>query len=259
MSRTSVEIASLVCSVDSTRWPGERGPHRDLRRLGVADLADHDDVRVLAQDGAEAAGEVEADLALHLDLLDPRLAVLHRILDRDDVLARRLDRLDGGVQRRRLAAARGPGQEHHPPRALDRAQEHLELLGLEPEVLERVVLDDGLLLEEAQDDLLAVDRRQRRDAKVDLAIVDVRGEAAVLGEPALRDVEPRDDLEPRDHGQVERARHLEQVEEQAVDPVAHACPILVGLDVDVRGAVGGGPAQHVVHDLDDGGDRRPAS
>ena len=33
---------------------GEGGLHRVLRRLGVADLADHDDVRVLAQHGAQA-------------------------------------------------------------------------------------------------------------------------------------------------------------------------------------------------------------
>ena len=147
----------------------------------------------------------------------------------------------------------GPVRSTIPHGPLDRAHEHVELLGLEPEVLERVVLDDGLLLEEAQDDLLAVVRRQGRHAEVDLAVADVRGEAAVLGEPALGDVEPRDDLEPRHDGEVKRAGNLEQVEEEAVDPVPHARPILVGLHVDVRGAVGGGPAQHVVHDLDDGG------
>ena len=46
--------ASLVCSVESTRWPGERGLDRDLGGLEVADLADHDDVRVLPQEGAQA-------------------------------------------------------------------------------------------------------------------------------------------------------------------------------------------------------------
>ena len=40
----------------------ERRVDRDLDRLLVADLADHDDVRILAQEGAERAREGEPDL-----------------------------------------------------------------------------------------------------------------------------------------------------------------------------------------------------
>ena len=47
---------------------GERGLHRHLRGLGVADLADHDDVGVLAQDRAQRGREGDVDLALHLHL-----------------------------------------------------------------------------------------------------------------------------------------------------------------------------------------------
>ena len=129
----------------------------------------------------------------------------------------------------------------------------LELLGLEAEALERVVLDDRFLLQEPQDHLLAVDGGQRRDAEVDLPAAGCcEAKLPSCGQPALGDVETRDDLEPRHHGQVERARHLEEVEQEPVDPVADARPVLVGLDVDVGGAVGGGAVQHVVDDLDDG-------
>ena len=38
---------------------GERGADGDLGGLRVADFADHDDVRILAQDGAQAGGESE--------------------------------------------------------------------------------------------------------------------------------------------------------------------------------------------------------
>jgi hypothetical protein len=41
--------------------PGQRGLHRDARRFLVADLADHDDVRVLSQDAAERSGERQPD------------------------------------------------------------------------------------------------------------------------------------------------------------------------------------------------------
>ena len=55
--------ASLVCSVENTRWPVSAAWMAISRRLQVADLADHDDVGVLAHDGAQPAGEGEPDLA----------------------------------------------------------------------------------------------------------------------------------------------------------------------------------------------------
>ncbi len=128
----------------------------------------------------------------------------------------------------------------------------LELVGLEAQALERVVLDHRFLLEEPEDDLLAEDGRKGGHAEVDLAPVDARGEAAVLGEPPLRDIQPRDDLEPRHHRQVQGPRHLEEVEEQPVDSIAHSRSILVRLDVDVGGVVARRPPEHVVDDLDHG-------
>ena len=57
---------------------------RDLGGLDVANFADHDDVRVLAQDVAQAVGEGEADLRFHVDLRDAGEAIFDRFLDRDD-------------------------------------------------------------------------------------------------------------------------------------------------------------------------------
>ena len=65
---------------------GQSGLDGDLRRFVVPDLPHHDDVGILAQEGAERRGEVEADLLVDLDLVDPRQVVLHRILGRGDVL-----------------------------------------------------------------------------------------------------------------------------------------------------------------------------
>ena len=80
--------ASLVCSVEKTRWPVSDGLDGDLGRLQVADLADQDHVGVLAQDVAQAGGEGQADLGLHRDLVHALELVLDRVLDGDD-LARR--------------------------------------------------------------------------------------------------------------------------------------------------------------------------
>jgi len=65
---------------------GQAGLDGDLRRLGIADLADHDDVRVLPQDGAQGLGEAEVDAGIDLDLADAGEVVFDRVLDRHDVL-----------------------------------------------------------------------------------------------------------------------------------------------------------------------------
>src|SRR6267142_1610646 len=44
----------------------------DFRRFEVANLADQDDVRILPKKGAKGSGEVQADLFLHLNLVDTR-------------------------------------------------------------------------------------------------------------------------------------------------------------------------------------------
>ena len=48
----------------------QRRLHGNVGRLVVADFPDQDDVRRLTQHGADDSGEVEADLVLHLDLID---------------------------------------------------------------------------------------------------------------------------------------------------------------------------------------------
>src|SRR6056297_2815672 len=82
---------------------GETGLHRDLRRLEVADLADHHDVGVLAEDGPQAARKRHADLGVHLRLADAVDVVLDRVLDRHDVAAGLVDALEARVERRGLA------------------------------------------------------------------------------------------------------------------------------------------------------------
>src|SRR5262249_31166519 len=69
---------------------GLSGLEGDPRRLRVADLAHQNDVRVLAEDRAQAGGERDPGADVDLDLVDPLEQVLDRVLDGDDVLHRRL-------------------------------------------------------------------------------------------------------------------------------------------------------------------------
>src|SRR2546427_7133196 len=124
----------------------ERGEHQvareprldgDLRRLEVADLADEDHVRVLPNDVPEPRGEREADLRLHVDLVDALELVLDRVLDGDDLPVGRVDLVERAVERRRLAGARRPGDEQDPVRALDERLEPPERARREAELLHR--------------------------------------------------------------------------------------------------------------------------
>ena len=85
--------------------------------LEVAQLADGDDVRVLAQGAAQGAGE-GAGVRPHLALVDHALLrgveVLDRVLDGDDVVVPVLvDDVEQGGEGRGLAAAGRAGQQHH--------------------------------------------------------------------------------------------------------------------------------------------------
>ena len=102
---------------------GERGIDGDLRGFLVANFADHDFVRVVAQDGAQAAREGEAFLFVHRNLGDAADLIFHRIFDGDDLVFVVLDFVDGGVERGRLARAGGSGDEHHAVRLVDVAAE----------------------------------------------------------------------------------------------------------------------------------------
>ena len=52
--------ASLVCSVEYTKWPVSADADRDIGRLAVADFAHHDDVRILAHDVPQALRRTSA-------------------------------------------------------------------------------------------------------------------------------------------------------------------------------------------------------
>ena len=88
---------------------------RGLRRLGVAQLADQDRVRILAKRAAKRLAEalgVEADLALVDDRALIGVQDLDRVLDRDDVRPpRAVDVVDHRGERRRLARAGRAGDE----------------------------------------------------------------------------------------------------------------------------------------------------
>jgi hypothetical protein len=231
---------------------GLRGLHRDLGGLEVADLADHDDVRVLPQERPQRGGEGQAGLLVDVDLVDPGHLDFRRVLGGRDVDARLVQQVEAGVERDRLAAAGRPGGEDHPVRAADRVHQRIPLLGLEAE---RVDADRrGRRVEDPHDDLLAEQRGQRAHAKVDRLVLGQHElHPAVLRDALLGDVELGDDLDARGELLLDHQRRLRDLHHHAVEPVADAVEPFVGLEVDVGDAGADGVEQDLLDVADDRG------
>ena len=86
----------------------------------------------------------------------------------------------------------------------------------------REVARGGAVVEDAQHDALAVQRRQRRHAEVDAPLRQRQADAAVLRHAALGDVETGHDLHPAHHRLAVLPRRARDVREHAVQPVANA-------------------------------------
>src|SRR5829696_2714679 len=213
-----------------------------LGRLHVAYLADHHDVGVGAQDVPQTRGEGQADLGVDLDLVQPRYLELHGVLDGYDVLLRGVDLVQGGVERGGLAATRRPGDQDGPVRPAEDGLVALVVPRREAQLLQVGV--HGGRVEQPQDYLLAVGRGQRGDPEVYLLLVELDGEAPVLGHPLLGDVQVPEELEPGRHGVLELGGDGHYLPEYAVNPEADRQLARLGLDVDVRGAVPDRVLQH---------------
>ena len=77
--------ASLVWSVEMTRCPVSAAWTALNVCEGMANFADHDDIGVLAQNGAQGVGEVEPDFGLYLDLIEVFVDHFDGVFDRRDV------------------------------------------------------------------------------------------------------------------------------------------------------------------------------
>ena len=132
---------------------------------------------------------------------------------------------------------------------MDRVLELLVAPGIEA-ALGEVELQ-RLLVEDPQHGLLAEDRGQDRHAEVDLAGAVPQLDPAVLGQPALRDVEVRHDLQARDDRRLVALGRRQHLVEHAVHAEPDAELLLVGLPVQVGRAPANGVGQDHVDELHD--------
>ena len=71
----------------------KRRADRDVGGFKIADLADHDHIRILPHDVTQSRGERQTDLRIDMDLIDAVHLVLDRIFNGDDLAIRDIDAL----------------------------------------------------------------------------------------------------------------------------------------------------------------------
>ncbi len=233
---------------------GERGLHRDLGGLAVADLADHDLVGVVAQDRAQAFRERETLLLVHRNLQDAGQLVLDRVFDGDDLFAAIVDFGEGRVQGRGLARAGRAGYQQHAVGFLGQHAQRRQRWRIEAQRFQgqrTIGLDHGALVQDTDHRVFTVDAWHDRDAQIDLAPVRLDAEAAVLGNAALGDVEFGQHLQARDDvlGQLDAADRGCMIE-HAVDAVLHRDAGGRAFQVDVGSTGLQGVVQRRVDQLD---------
>lgn len=229
---------------------GQRGLHGDLRGFGVAHFADHDDIRVLAENGAQRVGEAHADLGMDLDLVDAAELVFDRVLDGDDLERFGIELGQRGVERGGLARAGGAGDEQDAVRTVDQAAEALQGVGRKTHVFE--FEPDAGAVEHAHDDAFAVDGGQGGHAQVDFVALDAGLDATVLRQAALGDVEVGKQLDARGDGSGKRGFGHFGTMQYAIDAVADVDAVFVGFDVDVGRAQVDDAGNDLVDQPDDG-------
>ena len=133
---------------------------------------------------------------LYLRLINAGNFVFDRILDRENLARRRIEDREHGRQRRRLAAARGPGDHDHAMRQIKKAS-HLFFVARRETQFGNVE-KTAIARQEADDCGFAMLRGHGGDADVEIGPRRLQSRGAILGETAFRDVESGKNLDARD-------------------------------------------------------------
>ena len=194
--------------------------HGHLRGRQITNLADHDDVGILPHQRAHAALEVHTDLRLHLHLIKRRLHHLNRVFDGTHVHLGCGERLERGIQCRRLAGTGRPGHQNNAVRAGDHGLPARQIVIAKPEIAE--VAQEHFGIKNTHDNFFTERRRHRRDAQFNFLAFRRHGlDATVLRAALLNDFHARQELHATHHRGEYHGRNLIDLMQHAIDTKAH--------------------------------------
>ena len=77
----------------------ERGLYSNLRSFKIANLADHDHIRVLPKNGAQGFRKTHVNTRIDLRLPDTEQLIFNWVLDRQHIGGGRVELAERGIQR----------------------------------------------------------------------------------------------------------------------------------------------------------------
>src|SRR6266576_6777108 len=216
----------------------KRSLDSNFSRFKVTNLTDQNDVWVLPQEGTERSSKVQADLLLHLHLVDARQLEFDGVFRRHDVGVNSVERCNGGIKSVRFARSRRTGYQYHAVRLQYVAFELLQRLGFKSELGH--VQPEVFLVQQAHDDLFAVERGHRRNAEIQFLFLAVGlvldHDAAVLRETLFRDVQLGHNLQAAGDCVFPTQRRGHHRGKLSVNAEPHTHFELIRLDVDIAGS-----------------------
>ena len=231
---------------------GHRRLDGDFRSFDVADLADHDDVWILAQKGLQGGSKGHPHLLVDVDLVDPLEVELHRILSGENFDILTVHRVQSGIEGNCLARPGRSGNQQQPLGSLETSPQHRKgLLGKAQ--LGQVDIQRGLI-ENPQDHRLTIEGRQRGDPKINRSIAPhPHLDPAILGDPTLGNVQAGKNFQPGDQGVLDGQRQVHAFKKGTVLAVTHLHGSFIGFDMDIGNPVLNRFDQNPVYQLDDRG------
>ena len=225
--------------------PGLGGLDCDLCSLQVANLSDHDDVRVLAQERAQCLGKIEPYLGVDVHLVDALEIDFNRVLRSGDVALCRIENVQSGVQRDCFTGTGWAGDQNHTLWLIQDLHVHVFLLRLIAEGVDTHLR--AARVKDTQYDFFPEQGRQRIHTKIDSPVArQLHLDASVLGDTPLGNIHLRHHFQPRGKARGKVPGRFDDFLEYAVCAKAYPISFLIGLEVNIRGTLLDGVDQHLV-------------
>src|SRR2546430_5479479 len=213
----------------------QAGISRDRCRLQIANLADHDDVGGLTQNGAQRDWKSHSDIVVHLHLIDSGYLIFNRFFHRYDLAVRLINVIEAGVKG---AGFSRTGRAGHEQNSIGRTQQLFEFLLIVAEKAEfGQTKEQTRFVEHAHDDAFAVIRRDGGDAQINRFLFYLHLNAPVLRQTLFRDTHRAGhDLEPADDGGLQTLRRRLHFLEDTVDAKTDAELFVERLEMNIARA-----------------------
>src|SRR5712672_397467 len=239
VNETADNVGNVV-RMDSRKYQvsGQRGLNRDLRRFIVSNFADHDFVRVVAQDGTQSASECQPFFLIDGNLRDAANLIFDGVLNGDDLVFVGFNLVNCGVQSGGLTRARRTRHQHHPVWLADVPAKLPHIVLRKAHHVETEVgkfFRQGLLVENAKDRVFSVAGGHDGNAEVHETALVTNAESPVLRNTPLGDVQFTHYLDAgNDCGEPILGNRGHRMHQDAINSIFNGHLDVAGFDVNVR-------------------------